>query len=115
MPSWRATIARSAGWRAPSARHASRCSRDEETPVILAIQAVADRTVDLDRDTRYSMYLYDLDTLEAVIDVRKGCDNLKVGTCSQTSVIGVFVIHIPRNPNTLAGNLLYHFIFTMIQ
>ena len=34
---------------------------------------------------------------------------------SQTSLIRASLIRMPHNPNTLPGNLFYHFLFTMIQ
>ena len=34
---------------------------------------------------------------------------------SQTSLIHASLIRLPHNPNTLPGNLFYHFLFTVIQ
>ena len=41
---------------------------------------------------------------------------LDISTCySQTSLIRASLIIMPHNPNTLPGNLFYHFLITMIQ
>ena len=34
---------------------------------------------------------------------------------NETSLIRASLIRIPHNPNTVPGNLIYHFLFTMIQ
>ena len=34
---------------------------------------------------------------------------------SQTALIRVSLIRVPKNPNIIPGNLFYHFLFTMIQ
>ena len=35
--------------------------------------------------------------------------------CTQTSLIRASLIPVPHNPNTVPGNLVYHFLFTMVQ